>query len=74
MRTRLPARPTCQYLEEQRSMQLFSPTLSSPSLYLRWWGGAGVGVGGAADGGSCGAIVMVGRLAVSTYLLSMHFS
>ena len=55
-------------------MQLFSPTLSSPSLYLRWWGGAGVGVGGAADGGSCGAIVMVGRLAVSTYLLSMHFS
>ena len=33
------ARRTCQYLDEQRSMQLFSPTLSSPSLYLR--GGQG---------------------------------
>ena len=32
---RAPFHPlACQYLEEQRSMQLFSPTLSSPSLYL----------------------------------------
>lgn len=30
------APPTCQYLEEHRSTQLFSPTFSSDSLYLKW--------------------------------------
>jgi hypothetical protein len=30
---------TCQYLAEQRSTQLLSPTLRLPSLYLGGWGG-----------------------------------
>lgn len=33
--TPCPQRLTCQYLEAHRSMQLFSPTLSVPSLYLQ---------------------------------------
>ena len=53
---------TCQYLEEQRSMQLFSPTDSSPSLYLsmaeargQQMRGGGEGRRRAAQAGGAGA-------------------
>ena len=64
----IASRPTCQYLEEQRSTQLFSPTLRSPSLYLKQ-----------SDLGSvccsaCSSSFRSQLVIGSTYLRSMHFS